>query len=319
MYGSKFCSLMTRQTGEPLAGTAPFAKHFIFITWPKKYWQYDALDSKGGFPEGLKEWMKSQSEIIGKVSIRLVSHKELNNESVNIYIYPEKIYYSNILPEEISGVLMSHFLNECNSKNIAKNIEKDHILVCTHGRHDKCCAKFGQELASNLRNHLKDQQHNIEVFDSSHLGGHRFAPTMIDFPSGRAYGQLTIEEIPDYFESRKLGMVYAKAYRGSVFLPDLEQVAEAYLQRFRSSKQWDCQFIISNLEKLNDENFRCVASLKKPGNCITSQTEIPDEVAFKFKLKEYKGPAGCNDLNQPKLRKCWELETPPSSKYRVME
>ena len=46
---------MTRQTGEPLAGTAPFAKHFVFITWPKKYWQYEALDSKGGFPEGLKK------------------------------------------------------------------------------------------------------------------------------------------------------------------------------------------------------------------------------------------------------------------------
>ena len=239
MSGSKFCSLMTRQTGEPLAGTAPFAKHFVFITWPKKYWQYDALDSKGGFPEGLKEWMKAQSEITGKVSIRLLSQKELSNESADIYIYPEKIHYSNILPEEISRVLMSHFLNECNSENTAKNIEKDHILVCTHGRHDKCCAKFGQELADNLRNHLKDQQDNIEVFDSSHLGGHRFAPTMIDFPSGRAYGQLTTEEIPDYFESRKQGMVYAQAYRGSVFLPELLQVAEAYIQRFRSSKQWN--------------------------------------------------------------------------------
>ena len=104
-------------------------------------------------------------------------------------------------------------------------------------------------------------------------------------------------------------MVYAPAYRGSVFLPDLEQVAEAYLQRFRSSKQWNCQVIISNLEKLNDENFRCVASFKKPGNGITSQTEIPDEVAFTFKLKGYEGPAGCNGLNQLKLRKCWELET----------
>ena len=114
-------------------------------------------------------------------------------------------------------------------------------------------------------------------------------------------------------------MVYAQAYRGSVFLPELVQVAEAYVQRFRSIKQWNCQVKISNIEELNDENFRCSASFYIPENVIASQTEIPDEVAFKFKLKEYKGPAGCNDLNQPKLRKCWELETPPSSKYRVME
>ena len=90
MSESKFCSLLTRQSSEPLAGTAPFAKHFVFITWPKKYWQYEALDSKGGFPEGLKEWMKAQSEISGKVSIRLVSRKELCNESADLFIYPEK-------------------------------------------------------------------------------------------------------------------------------------------------------------------------------------------------------------------------------------
>jgi len=310
MSGSKFCSLITLETGEPLAGTAPFAKHFILITWPKKYWQYEALDSKGGFPEGLKEWMKVQSEIIGKVSIRLVSHKELSNESADIYIYPEKIYYSNILPEEIYGVLKSHFQNECNSEYTAKNIEKDHILVCTHGRHDKCCAKFGQELADNLRIHFRDQHDNIEVFDSSHLGGHRFAPTMIDFPSGSAYGHLKTEEITDYFETRKLGMVYAQAYRGSVFLPELVQVAEAYVQRFRSINQWNCRVKISNVEKSNYENFRCVASFDSPENGLESQTEIPDEVIFTFKLKGYEGPAGCNGLNQPKLRKCWELETP---------
>ena len=103
---------MTRETGEPLAGTAPFAKHFVLITWPKKYWQYEALESKGGFPEGLKEWMKTQSEISGKISIRLVSSKELTNENADIYVYPEKIHYLNILPEEILGVLMSHFLKK---------------------------------------------------------------------------------------------------------------------------------------------------------------------------------------------------------------
>jgi len=310
MTDSKFCSLIARQTGEPLAGTAPFAKHFVLITWPKKYWQYEALDSKGGFPEGLKEWMKTQSEISGKISIRLVSRKDLKNESADIYIYPEKKHYSEILPEEIYGVLMSHFLNKSDSENIAKNIEKDHILVCTHGRHDKCCAKFGQKLADNLRNHLKDQQENIEVFDSSHLGGHRFAPTMIDFPSGRAYGQLTTEEIPDYLESREQGVVYAKAYRGTVFLPELVQVAEAYVQRFRSIKQWNCEVKISDVESLNEENFRCLASFKSPVNGIASQTDIPDELTFTFKQKVFEGPADCNGLNQTKLRKCWELEAP---------
>jgi len=54
MSDLNYCSFLTKQSGEPLAGTATFAKHFVFISWPKKYWQYEALEAKGGFPQGLK-------------------------------------------------------------------------------------------------------------------------------------------------------------------------------------------------------------------------------------------------------------------------
>ena len=105
-------------------------------------------------------------------------------------------------------------------------------------------------------------------------------------------------------------MVYAPAYRGSVFLPELLQVAEAYVQRFRSNKQWNCQVKISDVEIINDEKFKCVASFYSPENDPESQTDIPDELTFTFKQKGYESTASCNDLNQTKLRKCWELETP---------
>ena len=58
MNDSKFCSKLSEASGEPLAGTAPFAENFIFISWPKKYWQYEALEAKGGFPKDLKIWIK---------------------------------------------------------------------------------------------------------------------------------------------------------------------------------------------------------------------------------------------------------------------
>ena len=96
MSDSKFCSFLCRQSGEPLAGTAPFAEHFVFISWPKKYWEYEALESKGGFPTGLKQWMKEKSKIIGKMSIRLASKSRLKNDKVELFIYPGNWYYSNL-------------------------------------------------------------------------------------------------------------------------------------------------------------------------------------------------------------------------------
>ena len=109
MSDSKFCSFLCRQSGEPLAGTAPFAEHFVFISWPKKYWEYEALESKGGFPTGLKQWMKEKSKISGKISIRLASQAKLENDKVELFFYPGKWYYSNVLPKEIPEVLESHF------------------------------------------------------------------------------------------------------------------------------------------------------------------------------------------------------------------
>ena len=181
MSESKFCSKLCRQSGEPLAGSAPFAEHIVFITWPKKFWEYEALESKGGFPTGLKNWMKEKSKFCGKISIRLASRAKLGNDNVEIFIYPGESYYSNVLPKEIPEVLESHFQQNTSSFFHCKKLEKDQIFICTHGRHDKCCAKFGQKLADQMRYHVHEQNYPVEVWESSHLGGHRFAATMIDF------------------------------------------------------------------------------------------------------------------------------------------
>ncbi len=316
MSNSNYCSFLTRQSGEPLAGTAPFARHFVFISWPKKFWQYEALEAKGGFPQGLKKWMKEQSKVNGKISIRLVSHSGLNHDKVDIFIYPEKLCYSKVLPEDIPAVLESHFRYGDTTSFSAAEIEQDQILICTHGRHDKCCAKFGQELADKMRYHVLKQKTSIEVWESSHLGGHRFAPTMLDFPTGLAYGRLTPDEIPNFLASRKEGLVYGPAYRGTVFLSELEQVAEANVQHYCSMRNWSCQFQIQNLEKISEEKFRCIAMFRKSESSINPQNNIPDELPFTFKLKGFESPSGCDELEVRKLRKCWELEsTIPSNNF----
>lgn len=312
MSDLNYCSVLSRISAEPLAGTAPFARHFVFITWPKKYWQYEALEAKGGFPQGLKKWMKEQSEVNGKISIRLVSRAGLGQDKVEIYIYPEKYCYSNVLPSQIPAVLESYFRDGITAAFSPAPIEGEQIFICTHGRHDKCCAKFGQELADKMRYHVSRQKTAVEVWDSSHLGGHRFAATMIDFPTGRAYGHLSADELPNYLASRKAAQVYGRAYRGSVFLSGLEQVAEAHVQHFCFSQEWRCQPQIRKVEKIIDSKFRCLAVLHAAESSVDSQKNIPDELVFNFKLTGFESPSGCDALEEPQLRSCWVLESTES-------
>jgi Sucrase/ferredoxin-like len=58
-------------------------------------------------------------------------------------------------------------------------------LVCTHGAHDTCCAVRGRPLAQSLPADPGD------VWETSHLGGDRFAANVLVLPHGHLYGQVS--------------------------------------------------------------------------------------------------------------------------------
>lgn len=60
------------------------------------------------------------------------------------------------------------------------------LLVCTNGRRDVCCAVRGRPVALTAATSRPGR-----VWECSHTGGHRFAPTGIVLPSGQTWGRLT--------------------------------------------------------------------------------------------------------------------------------
>ena len=63
------------------------------------------------------------------------------------------------------------------------------ILVCTHGNRDACCGSYGVPIYNSLRRRAEGEPlgdgTRVRVWRTSHTGGHRFAPTLIDLPDGR--------------------------------------------------------------------------------------------------------------------------------------
>jgi hypothetical protein len=65
------------------------------------------------------------------------------------------------------------------------------IMVCTHGNIDIACARFGQPIYTQLRKEYAAQSGGkLRVWRCSHFGGHQFAPTLVDFPTGQVWGHL---------------------------------------------------------------------------------------------------------------------------------
>lgn len=59
------------------------------------------------------------------------------------------------------------------------------LCVCTHGRHDACCAERGRPVAAALA-----EAHPEDTWEVSHIGGDRFAGNLLVLPQGLYYGRL---------------------------------------------------------------------------------------------------------------------------------
>ena len=105
------------------------------------------------------------------------------------------------------------------------------LLVCTNAKRDVCCAVRGRPLAADAAAALPEQ-----VWECSHTGGHRFAPTAVVLPHGQTLGRLTVEIAVDAVRAAAHGQLAPKTLdprhnRGLPHMMPQLQAAEAWVRR----------------------------------------------------------------------------------------
>lgn len=99
------------------------------------------------------------------------------------------------------------------------------FLVCTHGRRDVCCAERGRPLARALANAFPDQ-----TWESSHVGGDRFAGNVVAFPHGLYFGRVGPDDAAEVAAAYAAGRVSVPHLRGRSCQPMPVQAAEHALR-----------------------------------------------------------------------------------------
>ena len=84
------------------------------------------------------------------------------------------------------------------------------FLVCTHGKHDRCCARYGRPLYDAVREQVEDGW----VWQTSHVGGDRFAGNVVVVPDGVYYGRVEPSEAWSVVEAALERRVHLPCYRG---------------------------------------------------------------------------------------------------------
>ncbi|MFJ4694150.1 sucrase ferredoxin [Streptomyces sp. NPDC088766] len=99
-------------------------------------------------------------------------------------------------------------------------------LVCTNGKRDRCCALLGRPLAAELAASGVDG-----VWEVTHLGGHRFSPTVLVLPYGYAYGRARAHSVEEVLHGAREGRIVVDGCRGSSAWERPAQAAELAVRR----------------------------------------------------------------------------------------
>lgn len=232
-----FCSDYSRQAGEDVIGSATNYQTYILVECPLP-WTSEAFNSKW-VPQNLRILVEEVKR--AKLPIRFlliandISHK-VNYTTLLIYQRKEglsngfckhEFKLSNI--EQVVAVVQKWLWGISSNSEVETDETRD-ILVCTHGSHDKCCARYGApfyfKLTANIADFCLD---NVRIWKSSHFGGHRFAPTVIDLPEGRYYGVLDQDSFRSILTRTGDIQCLNKVYRGWGILPTALQILEKEL------------------------------------------------------------------------------------------
>lgn len=97
------------------------------------------------------------------------------------------------------------------------------FLVCTHAKRNACCARIGLPLARQLADFLPDR-----VWETSHVGGDRYAANLVCLPHGIFYGSMSQAAAIAAVNAYRSGEVILDRFRGRAGIPEPLQAVEHF-------------------------------------------------------------------------------------------
>jgi hypothetical protein len=150
----------------------------------------------------------------------------------------------------------------------AEGVDGPLFLVCTHGKRDRCCALHGRPLYDALRLEAGSDR----VWQSTHVGGDRFAGNVVVLPHGLYYGRVGPADAAGLLAATTSGRIDLDRYRGRSAYSFPVQAAE------RAVRESDRLFGIDDL--------RLLAAAKSPEGRWRVRFRTPDAAVHELQVDE---------------------------------
>lgn len=221
------CASLARTLAEPLPGTAPVASGWVLVEDPGP-WGRDALEL-GTLPATVIEHLQAS---IGDAPIRYQAIRRPDRSRSD----PRTVFlvHGGATPWARRLSLPVDRLDEIDPSLTLSPVPPDvgtahHdpiVLVCTHGKRDACCAERGVPVSRAVAGMEREA-----TWETSHTGGHRFAPNVILLPSGAVYGFMDEVTALAALAAARDGRVVLDGFRGRAAGERYVQAAEVWVRQ----------------------------------------------------------------------------------------
>jgi hypothetical protein len=224
-----FCAAVSSASEESLAATASRIDHWLLIEY-RGAWARDVLGDCLFSPE-LKGHLRDQLATLGHARLLFVKKPEQRSRTGRRVFFgtskPGQERFFELDVEHQNDLLGFDFAAAlADGGGHASPVESPLYVVCTHGKRDRCCALQGRPLYDALRHETDTDR----VWQSTHVGGDRFAGNVVVLPQGLYYGRVGPDDTSALLTAHAAGRVDLDRYRGRSAYSFPVQAAEQALR-----------------------------------------------------------------------------------------
>ena len=249
-----FCADLSRTRGEPLGATASRIDHWLLVEY-RGAWRRDILGGSLLSPK-VKTHLREHLELLRPARLLFVKQPERRAAS------GRRVLLASTTPgaERLLGLEVEH-QDDLRDVDLAgalaggeapfSPVADPVLVVCTHGKRDRCCARYGGPLYDALRAAAPPG----EVWQSTHVGGDRFAGNVVALPQGTFHGRVDPGDVPALLRALAKRRVDLDRYRGRSAYPFAVQAAERALRETEGLLGLD-DLVLLGSERSGDDAWR---------------------------------------------------------------
>ncbi len=239
-----YCSELAASQQASLVGTAMEVQAWLLIEYPRP-WRARALEDNE-LAKAARELLLQLPDEVARLNgqkLRVQFIKQASSADVvrpRIFLVVDGRVIAGVLPS-YAAIADLQASDLCAHELPEGSEHADPLyLVCTNGQRDLCCARFGLPLYETLR-----MEYPRQVWQTTHVGGHRYAPNLVCLPSGLVYGFVQPQEGLGILALDRDGAMSLAHLRGRAQFAEAAQAAEYFARRELNDLTSACR-ILSN-------------------------------------------------------------------------